>query len=89
MSNFAPCSSSSSLPNNRQRLDDVISYFTLQAQHHLQQYQMYAYYAKYYSKYRRLVNRKERDVLDACTGTTNKRNEGILFTQYKCQFIFR
>lgn len=44
---------------DNRRLEEAISYFSLQARYHLQQYEVYCYYAKYYAKCRKKMEKKK------------------------------
>merc|ERR1711962_864870 len=85
MEPFNLCTSTTT---TRGRLDDVITYFSLQARHHLQQYQMYQYYAKYYTKYRTQLSKSKEKAGGASPACTAKRKTGHN-TDSSCGYYFK
>merc|ERR1711962_1617741 len=85
MEPFNLCTSTTT---TRGRLDDVITYFTLQARHHLQQYKMYQYYAKYYTKYRTQLSKSKDKAGGASPACTASRKTGHT-TDSSCGYYFK
>merc|ERR1711962_288480 len=85
MEPFNLCTSTTT---TRSRLDDVITYFSLQARHHLQQYQMYQYYAKYYTKYRTQLSKSKNKTGGTSPACTATRKTGHT-TDSSCGYYFK
>jgi len=73
--------------SDNRRLEEAISYFALQARYHLQQYQVYCYYAKYYGKYRKKLEKKKR-VNDTDSKVKNSLRAGHT-TDSSCGYYFK